>query len=639
MDGSLQGDPSSTGEALENTARMPEDGAMFGDVTTYERPALSKSKFIAGMQCARRLWLGSFAPELASTPDGALEDLLALGTAIGERARLVFPGGVLVDEKSHAEAVARTRALLEDPTVPAIFEAAFDYDGVRVRVDVLERLPDGTWRIREVKSGTRVKDTHLDDVAIQLYVVSGCGLRVGSAMLMHVDNTYVRGDGEIDWRLFFKERDVTITIAARLAAIPALVKDMHATLALAAAPAVEPSTHCFHPYECPFWEHCTKDKPADWVLHLPRLREKLLHALRDGGIERITDIPDDFPLRAIQVRIRDVLQTGREFVSPDLGRALEPLERPTCYLDFETMNPAIPPYAGGRPYEQIPFQWSLHRVDGFGTLSHRDFLADGTSDPRRAVAESLLAALADTDAPIVVYSPFEARVLGALAVQCPDLAGALHAVRARLHDLLPVVSAHVYHPRFDFSFSLKRVAPALVPTLGYDDLALIAEGAEASSAFTRITMGMCTPERGRCTPAGAARVLLPRHAGAGRGASRVDRAEQVKEVAMIVEQENLDRLVERAVELLREEIAELAGLLVEAAVKKDEGIGAGIWAEHCSPSCMSCVLAIAQRRRRRALELGPLARGRGGACGRAAIGYGSTPRRQRPRPRGGRAVG
>jgi predicted RecB family nuclease len=311
---------------------------------------------------------------------------------------------------------------------------------------------------------------------------------------MQVDSTYVRGVGEVDWTLFFVERDVTAAIAPRLSEIPALVKSMHSALALGAAPAIEPSAHCFHPHQCEFWEHCIKDKPEDWVLYLPRLRDRLLSALREDGIERISDIPEDFPLRALQVRIRDVMRSGLEFVSPDLGPALELLGRPTDYLDFETMNPAIPPYPGGRPYEQIPFQWSLHRIDASGNLSHREFLADGRSDPHRAVAETLLAALGSDEAPILVYSSFEARVLDRLAELFPDLAPALRSVRDRLRDLLPIVRAHVYYRGFDFSFSLKSVAPALAPAVSYDDLDAVAEGAEASSAFTRIVMGTCVAE-------------------------------------------------------------------------------------------------------------------------------------------------
>jgi hypothetical protein len=372
---------------------------------------------------------------------------------------------------------------------------------VRIRVDVLERLGDGTWGLCEVKSGTHVKDVHLDDVAVQRYVLEGCGIRVPSAEVVHVDNTYVRDDGDIEWPRFFVRRDVTHDVAARLPDVAALVREMHGTLASPDAPAIEPSPHCSAPYDCEFWGHCTRDKPEDWIVHLPRLRTARLDALRTAGVERITDIPEDFPLRALQARVREVLRSGREFVSPDLGAALAAFGPPADYLDFETMNPAIPLYPGTRPYERLPFQWSLHRLDAAGAVSHGAFLADGRTEPRRVFAESLITALRGATAPILVYSSFETGVLDELAWALPDLAGELKAIRGRLGDLYAIVCRHVYHRGFGFSFSLKSVAPALVPGFGYDNLEGVADGGGASRAFARIAAGRCSPDeeaRMRC---------------------------------------------------------------------------------------------------------------------------------------------
>jgi hypothetical protein len=193
----------------------------------------------------------------------------------------------------------------------------------------------------------------------------------------------------------------------------------------------------------------------------------------------------------IPARIRDVLQSGRPYMSPDLDTALADFGPPAYYLDFETMNAAIPPYPGTRPFEQIPTQWSLHHVDADGTLTQREFLADGRTDPRRELAETLLAAVGDSTEPIVVYSDFESMVLNTLASAFPDLAPALQAVRARLRDLWTVVQAHVYHPAFGYSFSLKSVAPALVPGFGWGNLEGIADGYQAARAFNRLAADEC----------------------------------------------------------------------------------------------------------------------------------------------------
>jgi predicted RecB family nuclease len=454
-------------------------------------PTLSKSKYLAGCQCTRRLWFRCHMPELAVVSEGAQTRRLDVGTEIGRRAHALFPGGVLVDEDAsqHREAVERTRTLLADASVPAIFEGAFTHAGVRIRVDVLERLADGAWGLREVKSAASVKEEHLHDVAVQHFVLEGAGLRVPSVEVIHVNSDYVRGDGGIDWQQFFHRADVTEAVEPLRADVPGRVQFLHAVLALDDAPAIEPSRHCFAPRECEFWTHCTREKPVDWIFHLPG-RPDRFEALRAAGIERISDIPDDFPLSGAQARVRAVLREGGVFVSSDLGAALAAAGPPACYLDFETMNPAIPPYPGTRPYQRIPFQWSLHRLDEAGVLEHREFLARGRVDPRREFAATLLDALGGRPEPVLVYSHFEADVLGEVARAVPEHAGALAGLRARLVDLLPVVRRHVYHRDFGGSFSLKAVAPALVPGFGYEDLEGVAGGDEAAQAFTGLAQDL-----------------------------------------------------------------------------------------------------------------------------------------------------
>lgn len=463
------------------------------------RPWLSKSKYLAGRQCHKRVWLVCRAPELGAEPDEAQQAIFDMGSEVGGRAHALFPGGVLVDEPAfeHRQACERTARLLTDASVPAIFEAAFEHARVRIRVDVLERLPGDGWGLREVKAATSVKHHYLEDVAVQRFVLEGCGLRVDSAELIHVDREYVRGEGPIDWGRFFERVEITPQVDAILGDVPGLVRELDRVVRERRPPRIEPSPHCFDPYGCQFWEHCTRDKPADWVWHLPRLGSARFAELRAAGIECISEIPGDFPLSELQVRVCEVLRRGEPHMGAELAEALGDGGPPAFYLDFETMNPALPLYAGTHPYDIIPFQWSLHHVDRRGVQSHAEFLADGRSDPRRAFAESLIEALRDGKAPIHVYSSFEARILNALAELLPELAAPLRAVCDRLVDLLRIVRAHVYHAGFEGSFSLKRVAPALVPGFGFDDLAGISEGASASAALTRIAKGGIAPDEER----------------------------------------------------------------------------------------------------------------------------------------------
>lgn len=458
-----------------------------------ERVSLSKSKYLAGCQCAKRLYLSCREPELATPAGDAQQAIFDGGHEVGRRAHELFAGGMLIEEEfyQHERAVEHTRRVLDDPDVGALFEAAFVHDGVRIRVDVLERLPEGRFGLREVKASTGVKPVHLPDCAIQLFVLEACGVSVASVELIHVNREFVRDAGPIDWSRFFMREDVTERIAAESAGVGARIAEMQAVVAADSAPSVEPDAHCFDPFECEFWEHCTRDKPDDWIFYLPRLRAVRVDELRAAGIEGIRDIPEDYPLSEAQKRIREVLRSNRSFVSSRLRRALGGVGPPTAYLDFETMNPAIPFYSGTRPYQRVPFQWSLHHLDAAGTLRHREFLAEGGLDPRREFAETLIAALApfaggDDAAPILVYSAFESSVLSDLAALLPDLDLSIQEIRARLVDLLPIVRRNVYHRDFDFSYSLKQVVPALAPEFGYDDLDGVAEGGAAAAAFAPI---------------------------------------------------------------------------------------------------------------------------------------------------------
>jgi hypothetical protein len=263
-------------------------------------------------------------------------------------------------------------------------------------------------------------------------------------------------------------------------------------LGMVELPAAEPGSQCGTPYACEFWDRCTAKKPADWTFYLPRLSQASVGELKALGIESISLIPADFLLTPKQVIIRDATAGGHPYVAPDLAGLLSKCGPPACYLDFEAMMPPIPLYEGTRPYQTIPFQWSLHVIGADGVLHHREFLAKGGDDPRRRFARTLIEALAVFDGPILVYSAYEQTRLIELASEFPDLSQLLNALIARLVDLLPIVRAAVYFPEFQFSNSIKSVAPALSPGFGYADLEGVADGATASVAFLQLATGYLT---------------------------------------------------------------------------------------------------------------------------------------------------
>ena len=452
-----------------------------------KKPYLTKSKFVDGQICPKLLWLSTYEPVPFEPAEAG--SIQAVGTEIGSRARELFPGGVLVDAPAyaHKKAVAETEKLMRNKSVPAIFEAAFEWNDIRIRVDILERGPKGSWRLIEVKSATRVKPDYVEDAALQLHVVRGLGIDVPTAELLHVDRDYARGIDGIDWEEYFTRSDITAEVESLIVDMDDVIARQFDILASRIAPVIEPGRHC--PDDCDYWEQCTAEKPEDWILQLPALSQQKYDRLTSRGIDAISDIPEDFPLSAVQSRIRTVVKTGEDYIGEFLTKSLDNLDLPVAYLDFEAMNPAIPLFPENRPYQQIPFQWSLHYKNSDGELSHEEYLASGREDPRREFATSLVDLLAPGKEPIAVYSGYESWTLKSLGQAFPDLEDYMEAITGRFVDLLQIVRQHVYLEDFGGSFSIKNVGPALVPDFSYGDIGAITDGFAASNGFQRIAAG------------------------------------------------------------------------------------------------------------------------------------------------------
>ena len=450
---------------------------------------ISKSKYIAGCQCLKRLYFQVHEPGLAVEPDASAEAIMQQGLEVGLLARQLFPGGVEVDGSGGLEqAIRSTRELIANSDVPAIFEGTLENGGVVVKVDILQRRRDNRWHLFEVKSSTALKEEHLDDVGIQSRVVSHSGLDLASACLMHVNRNYVFQGGAIDARQFFRIRNLSRKIE-RLQ--PRLTLQLHAELTvlqMLKAPDVPPGPHCTNPVTCEFFDRCNPPRPDDHVGYLPRIHASAVEELRGMGIESIPDIPDDFPLTEKQRRACTSVQTGAPWFSNELGTALAALKYPLYFADFESVNPAIPRFVGMRPYDQIPFQWSVqvHRHPE-AELEHHEFLATDRSDPRREFISSLCAALRESGS-IIVYATFETQRLSELANCLPEFAERIESIQRRLWDLLPIIRNHVYHPKFTGSYSIKNVLPALVPEMTYQGME-VADGQAAGIAWESLVRG------------------------------------------------------------------------------------------------------------------------------------------------------
>jgi predicted RecB family nuclease len=449
-------------------------------------PLLSKSRFLAGLQCHLRLWYQCYDRDLAPEIPPSQQAVFDTGHEVGKLATRLYPGGVLIQEDHlhHEQAVQSTLKAMQAPAVKNIYEAAFCFDGVRIRVDILERTGTDSWNLVEVKSSTSVKDVHHRDVAVQYYVLEGCGLKISRAGVLHINNQYVYDGRQLDLGALFVFKDLTDSVKALQPEMPASLAALKAMLANSAAPDIKPSRHCHKPYDCEFWDHCTRNMPEFWVFFMNGIAQMRLDELARLGVETIPDIPDSFPLSEIQNRIRIAARNRQAFISDSLKAELNKMQHPIHFLDFEAVAPAIPRFAGTRPYQTIPFQWSDHILDQDGKLTHREYLCDEDKDPRAEFTQTLLKAL-ETDGSIVIYTRYETGVLNSLIEHFPQHAGELQAVIARFIDLHALIRDNYYHPKFYGSFSLKNVLPALLPEMTYARLS-IQDGIQAAFEYRRM---------------------------------------------------------------------------------------------------------------------------------------------------------
>lgn len=450
--------------------------------------SLSKKSFLAGAQCHRRLWWqlhDPAAPELRETP--ALRHLLREGTRVGAHARTFFAGGLLIERPADWDAaavLAASRAAVEDPAVPSIFEAAFHAHGTTVYTDVLERQPDGSFALIEVKMTGSVSETrHIPDVTVQAHVLRRAGVRVSRYEVMHLNVATCRHP---DLSNLFTRVDVTDQVEARLATLGSELEAMLAVAAATEPPVVAVGEHCFKPEDCPFTARCWPPLPEHHVSTLYRIGARKAAEYQANGWHTVADLPESVKLSAIAARQRRAVREGTVVVEREalLGE-LAKLRRPVAHIDFETVAPAVPVWPGCAPFAQVVVQLSCHFVHEDGRAEHRSWLFDGNGDPRRPATEALLAACAGARTITAWHSAFERKCIELLAEACPDCAPALGELLARMVDLLPVVRETVYHPRFSGSFSLKQVLPALVDGLSYDGLA-IAEGGTATAELARL---------------------------------------------------------------------------------------------------------------------------------------------------------
>lgn len=447
---------------------------------------ISKSQFLKGLQCPKALYLHKHYPELAAEISESQKALFESGKEVGVLARGLHPGGVEVvfDAKNFARQLELTKEHIKNGTT-IIYEPAFNYDGLFTKADILRKAKNA-WELNEVKSSTTIKEDafYYEDVAFQYHVLKENGLSINKAYLVHINNEYER-QGDIEIGKLFLINDVTKDVKDLQKQIIEQVKSQRKMLT-GKTPKIEIGEYCSEPYECEFREHCWEHIPDDSVFDL-KGRGTMKFELYRKGIIHLKDIPPKVLPLPVQLQVDCALNKKCLINKAAMKDFLDSLWYPLYFLDFETINPAIPLYDGSRPYQKVPFQYSIHYLEKEGSKpKHHEYLAEPNTDPRREIAKRLVEQIPKKACVLAFNMSFEKSVLNSLKAWFPEFSKGLDSIIKNLQDLMvPFKNQHYYSWQMKGSYSIKAVLPVLVPELSYEGLE-VSDGDMAMLAYNKM---------------------------------------------------------------------------------------------------------------------------------------------------------
>ena len=445
---------------------------------------LSRSTYLMGSQCPKRLWLNRKRPELIPDKAATMKMVFDRGKEIGLLARALFPGGkdAAIDHPAlYVEAINKTYEWI-DGGEAIIYEAAFSHDEVMTAVDILLRS-ENKWYAYEVNGSSSVKDHHLTDTAFQYNVITNAGLELEDIFIIHLDKKYVR-QGPLDSKALFKIVSVKQEVLKLQPTVAENIKEFKDILHQPVAPMKDIGIHCSQPHDCEFRDHCWDHIPAVSVFDLTKLKASKKFDLYYEGILEFHQLPSGYTLTYAQdLQIKAHLENYIHSEPQKIKDWLLQLSYPLYFMDFETFNPPLPMYNGSRPFQHIPFQFSVHvQNEQGGPLTHFEFLGSPETDPRPDFMKQLVAAT-QGEGTILVYSSFEMSRLRELKDDLPEWTPHINAITNRIVDLMmPFVNKWHYHAAMNGSHSIKEVLTALEPDLNYKHLE-IANGSAAMAAF------------------------------------------------------------------------------------------------------------------------------------------------------------
>lgn len=454
---------------------------------------LSKSKYLHGRQCSKLLWYEYHRKSDIPSPEPAIQFAFDEGHRVGDLAQKLFPGGLTVPRdweplKQHEKSLSLLAKRLP------LFEAGFVFGQAYALADILAPVDDDAWDLIEVKSGTSVKEEHYHDVAFQRYVYEGAGVKIRHCYIYYVNKEYVRR-GEIIPEQFFAKRDITMETQVLAGQVPKALEAVLKVVDSSEMPEIKVGPHCDSPHHCPLSDICWQVLPSEDDIFSLHSGGSKSWELWDAGVNRLTDIPENYELNYRQIIQVAAHKSGQPYIDRQLIKEfLAQLRYPLFFLDFETISTAIPLYEGLSPYQPVPFQYVVYRQESeTAKPEHFSFLSPDGDDPRLRVLAQLKELFGEEGSVIAYSAQFEKSRLKTAAQAFPEYREWVERLLDRFVDLLePFQKFYYYHPAQKGRASLKNVLPALTGR-GYGSLE-IAEGGSAAAEFYRTTFGNVSQE-------------------------------------------------------------------------------------------------------------------------------------------------
>jgi hypothetical protein len=447
---------------------------------------LSKSQYLIGTQCRKAIWLLKHRKDLKKPLDKTVLSIMEEGQEIGRLAQELYPNGKLVkfSNWNFDELLFLTQKYI-DSGIETIYEAAFKHDDVFAQIDILSKGSNG-WELCEVKSSTGLREVFLEDIALQYYVATKSGLPISKVFLLHINTEYCR-KRNLSIKKLFKKVDITKIILEKQLHIEKNISKIKEAIAKEQESKKPIGLHCLKPYECRYKDYCWQHIPQYSIFNLAGIDNELKFKLYDQGILKIEDIPSNFPLPKNKRFQVDCEVNNTEIINKEaISSFLDSLSYPLYFLDFESFQKGIPPFKNTRPYQQIPFQYSLHYLSSStAKLKHYQFLAAAGKEPRLKLIKNLISRI-PKKACVLGYSNFEKQIIKSLAQQYPVYKDRLMNIHNNILDLMiPFQKKHFYRKEMQGSHSIKYVLPALAPELSYSSLE-ISNGQIASKLYATL---------------------------------------------------------------------------------------------------------------------------------------------------------